>query len=50
MAAEKKEELKSHLGVVHRDADYQCEECDFAAVKREELKIHMGAVHRVEAY
>ena len=42
--------MKSHLEVIHRDADYQCEECDFAAVKREELISHTEAIHRVEAY
>ena len=31
------------MEAVHRDEDYQCEECDFTAVKREELKSH---VHR----
>ena len=31
------------MEAVHRDADYQCEECDFIALNREELKSH---VHR----
>ena len=42
--------MQSHVEAVHRDGDYQCDECDFAAVKREELKSHVGAVHRDEDY
>ena len=30
---------------VHRDGDYQCDECDFAEVKREELNNHVEAAH-----
>ena len=44
------EELNSYVEGVHRDGDYQCNECDFGAVKREELKSHVEAVHRDGAY
>ena len=41
-----REELKVHVQVVHRDGNYQCDKCDFAAVKTEKLKSHVKAVHR----
>ena len=34
------------MEAIHRDGDYHCYKCDFAAVKREELKGHVEAVHR----
>ena len=41
-------ELKNLLEAVHRERNYQCEECDFPAVKREELKSNVEAVQRME--
>ena len=41
-----REELKVHVQVVHRDGNYQCDKCDFAAVKTEKLKSHVKAVNR----
>ena len=34
------------MEAVHRDGDYQCDECDFAAVKREELNSHEEVVQK----
>ena len=42
-----REELKNHVEAVHRDGDYQCDKCDFAAVMGEELKSHVKVVHWV---
>ena len=48
--AAKIEELCSHMETVHREGDYQCDECDFVAVNREKLNSHVQAVHREGDY
>ena len=44
---EKREDLKNHVEVVHRDGNYQnCVMCGFKAAMRKDLGSHMETVHK----